>query len=135
MRTIRAISVGTLLLAGLVHIIHAKEAESANWAGNYTDKEFLKGQAVFQLNIIHEGGQISVDLDAVYNDGHGCAPQASAPAKVIDRNRLKFTFTDSSKNAGTGTIMRAGDDVIISINPRPGSRIPAASLSTAITCA
>lgn len=117
MKTIHAIAVTALLSAGLIHVLHSKEAESAGWAGNYTDKKFLKGQAVFQLNIAQEGGQISVDFDAVYNDGHGCAPEGSGPAKVIDKNTLKFTFTDTSRNTGTGTITRAGEDVIISINP------------------
>ncbi len=55
-------------------------AKEAGWTGNYTDKKFLNGQAVFQLNIVQEGSAISVDFDAVYNDGHGCAPQASGPS-------------------------------------------------------
>ena len=85
--------------------------------GIYTDKKFLNGQAVFQLNILQGGGQISIDFDAVYNDGHGCAPEANAMAKVVDKNTLKFSFTDSSGNRGTGTIQRAGEDVIISLKP------------------
>lgn len=93
------------------------QAGEANWAGNYTDKKFLNGTAVFQLNIFQESGQISVDFDAVYNDGHGCTPQANGPAKVVDKNTLKFTFTDSSRNSGTGTIKRTADGVIISVKP------------------
>ncbi len=92
-------------------------AKEAGWTGNYTDKKFLNGQAVFQLNIVQEGSAISVDFDAVYNDGHGCAPQASGPAQVVDKSTLKFTFTDSSNNSGTGTIKRVGDGVVISIKP------------------
>ena len=38
-------------------------------------------------------------------------------AKLVDKNTLKFSFTDSSGNSGTGTIQRAGQDVIISIKP------------------
>ena len=84
---------------------------------NYTDKQFLKASAVFQPNILQEGAQISVDFDAVYNDGHGCAPQGSGLAKAIDKNTLKFTFTDSANNSGTGTIKREGDGVMISPKP------------------
>jgi hypothetical protein len=90
-------------------------ADVDSWSGNYTEKKLLNGQAVFQLNILQEGAQISVDFDAAYNDGHGCAPQASGPAKAVDKNTLKFTFTDSANNSGTGTIKRSGAGVIISI--------------------
>jgi hypothetical protein len=92
-------------------------AKEANWTGNYTDKKYLNGQAVFQLNVLHEGEAITVDFDAVYNDGHGCAPQGNGPAKIVDENTLQFTFTDTAGNAGTGTIKRVGDGVIISIKP------------------
>jgi len=46
----------------LASILSAKEA---TWTGNYTDKNFLNGQAVFQLNILQEGATITVDFDAV----------------------------------------------------------------------
>jgi hypothetical protein len=92
-------------------------AKEANWTGNYTDKKYLNGQAVFQLNVLQEGGTITVDFDAVYNDGHGCAPEGSGPARVVDQNTLTFTFTDTSNNAGSGTIRREGEGVVISINP------------------
>ena len=92
-------------------------AGETNWTGNYTDKKYLNGQAVFQLNILEEKGAISVDFDAAYNDGHGCAPQASGPAQIVDKNTLRFIFTDSSNNSGTGTIRRSGEGVTISINP------------------
>jgi hypothetical protein len=93
-------------------------ARGAGWAGNYTDKQYLNGKAVFQLSILEEGERISVDFDAAYNDGHGCAPQGNGPATVADKDTLKFTFTDSSGNAGTGTIKRAGSEVLISIKPK-----------------
>ena len=99
----------------IVARVVSSAAKDSNWTGNYTDKKYLNGQAVFQLNILQEGETISVDFDAVYNDGHGCAPQGSGPAKAVDKNTLKFTFTDSSNNAGSGTIKRAGDGVILSI--------------------
>jgi hypothetical protein len=98
-------------------LIVSSAAKEANWAGNYTDKKYLNGQAVFQLNILQEGDTISVDFDAVYNDGYGYAPQASGQAKVIDANTLKFTSIDSSNNVGVGTIKRVGADVVISIKP------------------
>ena len=92
-------------------------AKEANWTGNYTDKKYLNGQGGFQLNVLQEGETITVDFDAVYNDGHGCAPQGNGSAKMVDENTLQFTFTDTPGNAGTGTIKRVGDGVIISIIP------------------
>ena len=91
--------------------------EETKWTGNYADKKYLNGQAVFQLNVLQEGERITVDFDAVYNDGHGCAPQGTGSAKMVDENILQYTFTDTAGNAGTGTITRVGDGVIISIIP------------------
>jgi len=101
-----------ILLALFVSLTMAKEP---NWSGNYTDRQYLNGKAVFQLNIFQESGKISVDFDAVYNDGHGCAPEGNGPATVVGQDTLKFTFTDNAGNAGTGTIKRAGEDVLISV--------------------
>ena len=36
---------------------------------------------------------------------------------MADKGTLKFTFTDTSSNSGTGTIKRTSDRVIISIKP------------------
>lgn len=101
-----------LFLVVSVALAFAKEP---SWSGNYTDKKFLNGKAVFQLNIVEEGGQISVDFDAVYNDGHGCAPEGSGQAKVVGKDTLSFTFTDTAGNTGSGTIKPAGNDVLISV--------------------
>jgi hypothetical protein len=92
-------------------------AAEQNWAGEYADKRFLNGKAVFEMSVEESGNRIQVSFDAVYNDGHGCAPEAVGPAKVLDKNTLTFTFRDSSNNAGTGTIKRAGEDLIVSIKP------------------
>jgi len=100
----------SVLLLGL-GLAASSLAAGESWTGNYTDKKYLNGKAVFQLNIREEGETISVDFDAVYNDGHGCAP------RIADRNTLKFTFTDSAGNSGTGTIKRDASGVLISIKP------------------
>ena len=99
--TIFATAVVALLFA-------AAPGKEPNWTGNYTDKKFLNGKAVFQLNILEEGGKISVDFDAVYNDGHGWAPEGNGPATIVAKDTLKFTFTDTAGNAGSGTTKRAG---------------------------
>src|SRR3954464_967973 len=63
-------------------------AKEATWSGNYTDKKYLNGQAVFQLNMRQEGAPITVVFDAVFPDGHGCAPQENGPATTVNNDTL-----------------------------------------------
>jgi hypothetical protein len=110
----RQVAATILFLAVAAFAVHG--ADSPGWAGEYADKRFLGGSAVFQLSIEQSGSTLKVSFDAVYNDGHGAAPEADGPAKVSG-NTLTFKFEDSFKNSGTGTIIRAGNDIIVSINP------------------
>ena len=91
-------------------------ADSSGWGGQYRDNKFLGGRAVFQLSIEQSGGAIKVSFDAAWNDGHGAAPEAEGPGSVSG-NTLTFKFEDSFGNKGTGTVTRAGNDVVVSINP------------------
>jgi hypothetical protein len=90
-------------------------ANPPNFAGEYADKKFLDGQGVFELSLEQNGNNVTVFFSAVYNDGHGAAPEADGSGKVTLKGTVEFTFEDSFKNAGTGTIARAGDGVILSI--------------------
>ena len=107
-----------LLVASVVAVglSTAFGAEPASWTGQYADKKFLGGRAVFQLSIEQSGGAMQVSFDAAWVDGHGAAPEAEGPAKVSG-NTLTFKFKDSFENSGTGTITRAGNDIVVSINP------------------
>ncbi|HWY39791.1 MAG TPA: hypothetical protein VNX27_03255 [Chthoniobacterales bacterium] len=96
-------------------VTSASGADSADFTGEYADKKFLNGQAVFQLSLEQKGSDVSVFFSAVYSDGHGAAPEANATGKVTSKGIVEFKFEDSFSNTGTGTIKRAGDDVIISI--------------------
>ena len=90
-------------------------AADSGWAGQYTDKNFLGGKAVFQLTIEQSGSAIQVSFDAAHNDAHGAAPEGQGPAKVAGKETLTFKFEDSFSNSGTGTIKRAGNDIILSM--------------------
>jgi hypothetical protein len=90
-------------------------ADSAGWVGEYTDKKFLSGRAVFQLSIDQSGSAMQIRFDAAWNDGHAAAPEADGPGKVSG-NTLTFKWEDTFKNSGTGTIKRSGDDIIVSID-------------------
>jgi hypothetical protein len=86
-----------------------------NWAGDYANKNFLNGQAVFEMSIQQSGDAIQISFDAAYNDAHGAAPDGEGQAKITGEKMLQFKWEDSFKNAGTGTITRAGKDVIVSM--------------------
>jgi hypothetical protein len=85
-------------------------AETPSFAGEYADKNFLSSQAVFQLSLEQNGNSVTVWFSAGYNDGHGAAPEAGGTGKVTNKGTVEFTFDDTSKNIGTGTITRTGDD-------------------------
>jgi hypothetical protein len=57
-----------------------------------------------------------VSFDAAWADGHGAAPEAEGPA-TVSGNTLTFKFEDTFKNSGSGTITRAGNDIIVTVNP------------------
>jgi hypothetical protein len=107
---------GLIAFLTLATCIVASGAEAPNWAGEFTDKKFLGGLAVFQMSITQSGKGWHVAFDAVYTDGHGAAPEAEGPGKVSG-NTLQFTFKDTFSNSGTGTITPAGDDIIVSLKP------------------
>src|SRR5438552_1544023 len=95
----------------------ASNAPSAepNWAGEYADKNFLRGQAAFKMSIEQSGNSIRVSFDGAYVDAHGAAPDGQGPAKITSKNALQFNWEDSFNNSGTGTITRAGSGIKVSM--------------------
>ena len=99
----------------LIVIASAIAAQPTNFAGEYVDRNFLNGQATFQMSLEQSGNALSVWFSAGYNDGHGIQPVADGNGKITSKGTVELTFTDSARNAGTGTITRAGDDIIVSL--------------------
>ena len=102
-------SIVLLMAIGLV------AGEAPTFAGEYADRKFLNGQAVFQMSLEQSGGIVSVWFSAGKNDGSGAAPEAQETGKVSGKGVLEFKFEDSFNNAGTGTITRNGDGVTVSL--------------------
>ncbi len=102
-------------LAAMLGIISAIAADSSNWVGEYATKNFLNGQAVFQMSIEQSGKAIQIAFDAGYNDGHGAAPDATGQGRITDKGTIEFRWEDSFNNSGTGTIAHAGDGIIASL--------------------
>ena len=90
-------------------------ASSANFAGEYADKNFLSGQAVFQLSLEQTGNNVTIFFRAGYKDGHGCGPEADGHGKVTGKGTVEFSWEDGNKNAGTGTITRSAGGVTLSL--------------------
>jgi hypothetical protein len=86
-----------------------------NFAGEYADRNFLSGQATFQMSLEQSGSVVTVWFSAGYNDGHGLLPVADGNGKITSKGTVEFTFKDSARNAGTGTITRASEDIIVSL--------------------
>jgi hypothetical protein len=86
-----------------------------NFAGEYADRNFLNGEATFQMSLEQSGSSVSVWFSAGYNDGHSIQPVADGTGRTNSKGIVEFKFKDSSNNAGTGTIARAGDDIIVSL--------------------
>ena len=99
----------------LIVIASAIAAQPTNFAGEYVDRNFLNGQATFQMSLEQSGNALSVWFSAGYNDGHSIQPVADGSGKITGKGTVEFTFKDSSNNVGTGTIARAGDDIIVSL--------------------
>jgi len=106
----RRLAIATIWLAFFPAAGHAQ-----NFAGEYADRNFLNGQATFQMSLEQSGSAVSVWFSAGYNDGHSIQPIADGSGKMTGKGSVEFSFTDSSHNAGTGTITRAGEDIIASI--------------------
>jgi hypothetical protein len=111
---LRVLVASLLALLFALHLSFAGAGET--WAGQYADKKFLGGRAVFQLTIEQSGSKMQVSFDAAWADGHGAAPEAEGPA-TVSGNTLTFKFEDTFGNSGTGTITRSGDGIVVSINP------------------
>lgn len=91
----------------------ATASPPANFAGEWAERNF-HGNSVFQLSLEQKGNDISVFFSANHKDGSGAAPEADGKGKVSG-DRVQFAWSDSFNNSGTGTIRRAGADIIISI--------------------
>ena len=101
----------------VIAISPALAAAPAGFTGEWADKNYLKGKGVFQLSLEQKGSDVSVFFSAAHDDGSGGAPEADAKGKVTGKGMVEFTWEDSFKNSGTGTIKRAGNDVVVSLKP------------------
>ena len=104
-----------LAVVAFVALLQLSEAADPNsWAGEFKNPKLLNGKATFQLSIEQQGSKVQVSFDAVRNDGKGPAPEGQGSA-TVSGDTLQFKFEDNFRNAGTGTIKRSGEDVVLSM--------------------
>lgn len=104
-----------MAMAAFLIASNAFSAEPSAWVGKYRNENFLNGQAEFQLVIEQSGGAMQVSFDAAYKDAHGAAPDGGGDARITAGNALEFTWQDSFSNSGTGTIKRAANGIVVSM--------------------
>ena len=90
-------------------------ADTVNIGGEYANKKFLNGKAIFQMSLEQSGKTFSVWFAATYEDGHGAAPEATGSGKVTDKGTAEFSFTDNFGNTGTGTIVRTANEIVVTM--------------------
>jgi hypothetical protein len=103
-----------LAMIALILIRTVTAAEPQKFDGEFVDKNFLNGQAVFDFSIHQLGNALEIAFDAAYSDGHGATPDATGAGQV-NGNAAQFTWKDSFGNTGTGTISLAGEDIVVSM--------------------
>jgi hypothetical protein len=103
------------IVVSALSIAVAVAASIPKFAGEYASKNLLNGQAVFQMSLEQSGSIVSVWFSAGYKDGHGAGPEANGPGKITRKGTVEFKFEDSFNNRGTGTIVRVGQGIIVSL--------------------
>jgi FlaG/FlaF family flagellin (archaellin) len=101
----------------VIAISPALAAAPASFTGEWADKNYLKGKGVFQLSLEQKASDVSVFFSAGRSDGSGADPEANGKGKVTSKGTVEFTWEDSFKNSGKGTVTKSGNDVIVSIKP------------------
>src|SRR5215471_18667654 len=91
-------------------------AAEPNWTGEYADKNFLNGRAVFEMSVTQSGNAVQIAFDAAYNDAHGATPDGEGQGRITGKNAVEFKWEDSFKNSGTGSITSAGKEIVVSMN-------------------
>ncbi len=114
------------IAASIAITLPALAADRGSWAGEYKNPKLLGGKATLQLSVEQQGSKVQVSFDAVRNDGKGPAPEGQGTA-TASGDTLQFKFVDNFRNAGSGTIKRSGDGVVLSMRTtRVGNKEAAA---------
>jgi len=101
----RSLLVGLILWAGLACAVAAPPV-APNFTGHY-ELAAAHSDRSFSLDVTQTGSKADLSFSASMNDGSGAAPDGEGKGEVNAAGMLKFKFTDSFGNAGTGTLEMA----------------------------
>ena len=71
---------------------------------------------LLSVTIARESGELIFSLSAAHPDAHGAAPDGSGLANIGPDGTLRFSYTDSFENKGTGTFKRTARGYALSIH-------------------
>ena len=94
----------------------AAAADPGKFDGEFVDKNYLNGQAVFEFSVQQSGNVLNIAFDTAYSDGHGATPDATGVGKISGNSAL-FDWKDSFGNTGTGVITLADNGIVVSMRP------------------
>jgi hypothetical protein len=103
-----------LLFCALFGLIGARA--DADYTGHYELAD-TKADYSFSLDVTQTGSGVQLTFLAGMADGSGAAPDGGGEGKIDANGALKFTFTDSFDNAGSGTLVSGKDGYHLTMDP------------------
>jgi len=104
-----------VIFSGGLGIPAALGAETTHYTGHY-ETPASKTDWSFSLDITQTGSKATVSFSASMADGSGAAPDGDGEGKVDKAGALRFTFTDSFGNQGTGILVAGKDGYHLEMN-------------------
>jgi hypothetical protein len=103
-RVMKALLVLTFLTFAAV--THAAEQPATDFTGHYESVKSPK--LAFSFDVLQKGRTATTSFSAGHVDGSGAAPDGDGEGQLNEKGELKFSWTDTFDNAGTGLIRRDG---------------------------
>lgn len=104
-----------VIFSGGLGILAALGAETTHYTGHY-ETPTSKTDWSFSLDVTQKGSKATVSFSAGMADGSGAAPDGDGNGKVDAKGALRFTFSDSFGNEGTGVLVAGKDGYHLTMN-------------------
>jgi hypothetical protein len=94
-----------LALLGVLAGLARAAGPGTDYSGHYLLAD-AQADSEFTLDVTQTGAKAEVSFSADMKDGSGAAPDGGGQGEINAMGALKFTFTDSFGNQGTGLLSR-----------------------------
>jgi hypothetical protein len=108
-----------LILWSVFSVSSALASGTTNYTGHYQTPD-SKTDWSFSLDVTQTGSKAAVSFSAGMADGSGAAPDGGGDGKIDAKGALRFTFSDSFGNEGTGVLVKGKDGYHLSMNVTKG---------------